>query len=95
MADHEDPINAIIAAALMQSGAFRFSDFDHVGRVPEHMSSVSSADESKFRLTQGDVLGRFGVDPSADWRETAALTTLRRFTEAVRRALYEDFPRRR
>jgi hypothetical protein len=79
-----DLANAMIAAALIQSGQFRLSDFDERGE-PLHVPAPDRATEVQRLLQQAEVLG----DPDFDSFASPALTSLRKLTNAIRRALYE------
>jgi hypothetical protein len=79
-----DLANAIIAAALIQSGEFKLSAFDERGQpLRERPTSAHSDAERLVQLAIA--IG----DPDADWYNTPALTTLRKLTNGIRRALYE------
>jgi hypothetical protein len=82
-----DLANAIIAAALIQSGEFKLSAFDDRGQpLPDGATSAHS-DAERF-IQQAMALG----DPDSDWYDTPALTALRKLTNVIRRALYEPTP---
>jgi hypothetical protein len=80
-----DFANAIIAAALIQSGQFKLSDYDEQGRPAPgaHPQNESAAAERLMR--QAQTLGA----PDFDSFGSPALTTLRKLTNAIRRSLYE------
>jgi hypothetical protein len=79
-----DLANAIIAAALIQSGQFRLSDFDERGAPLRARPSDDQSAAERF-IRQAATFS----DPSFDAFESPALTSLRRLTNAIRRALYE------
>jgi hypothetical protein len=82
-----DLANAIIAAALIQSGAFKLSAFDERGQ-PLRDGPTSAHSDAERLVQQAMTLG----DPDSDWYDTPALMTLRKLTNAIRRALYEPMP---
>jgi hypothetical protein len=79
-----DLANAIIAAALIQSGQFKLSDFDDRGQPVRGRPTDEPTDTERLMLQAG-LLG----DPEFDSFGSPALTTLRKLTNAIRRALYE------
>jgi hypothetical protein len=79
-----DLANAIIAAALIQSGHFKLSDFDERGQPIDRRSDRDSEDVQRV-IRQAAVLG----DPDFDSFASPALTALRKLTNAIRRSLYE------
>jgi hypothetical protein len=82
-----DLVNAVIAAALIQSGQFKLSDYDEQGRPLRGPRGDGAGDaERLMRLAE-----TFG-DPEFDSFASPALTTLRKLTNAIRRALYEAPP---
>jgi len=78
-----DLANAIIAAALIQSGEFRLSAFDDRGQP---LVKGLDGDASTERLIRQAVTLS---DPDFDWSTAPALVTLRKLTNTIRRALYE------
>jgi hypothetical protein len=76
--------NAIIAAALIQSGEFKLSAFDDRGR-PIRGKLPDQPGPTERLTRQAEVLS----DPDFDWSTAPALMTLRKLTNAIRRALYE------
>jgi hypothetical protein len=83
-----DLANAIIAAALIQSGEFKLSAFDERGQplATDHPRPDQTPAERFIR--QAEVLG----NPDFEWNETPALVALRKLTNTIRRALYEPAP---
>lgn len=81
-----DLANAIIAAALIQSGEFKLSSFDERGQPLRGPKDHRS--EAERLMRQADALG----NPDFDWNETPALVTLRKLTNTIRRALHEPPP---
>lgn len=79
-----DLANAVIAAALIQSGQFKLSDYDERGR-PLGDHAVSDARHADRLMRQAETFG----NPEFDSFGSPALTTLRKLTNAIRRALYE------
>jgi hypothetical protein len=79
-----DLANAIIAAALIQSGEFKLSAFDSRG---EPLRGQPARDRSEMQrlIEQADVLG----DPDFNSYGSPALTALRKLTNAIRRSLHE------
>lgn len=82
-----DLANAIIAAALIQSGEFSLSRFDERGQPLRQPPGDNSSTADRL-IRQAAVLG----DPDFDWDETPALVALRRLTNTIRRALYDPAP---
>ena len=83
--DDVDFANAVIAAALIQSGQFKLSDYDERGQ-PIRGGATSQLEQSARLMRQADTLG----DPEFDSFGSPALTALRKLTNAIRRALYES-----
>ncbi len=79
-----DLANAIIAAALIQSGEFKLSAFDERGQ-PLRDRQGDNLNPAERLMRQADVL----ANPDLDWSATPALATLRKLTNTIRRALYE------
>jgi hypothetical protein len=79
-----DFANAIIAAALIQSGQFKLSEFDERGQ-PIHGRVSDHRTQAERLIRQAEVLG----DPAFDAFGTPALSALRKLTNTIRRALYE------
>jgi hypothetical protein len=82
--ENVDLANAMIAAALIQSGQFRLADFDERGRPIRGRVSDHRKQAERF-IRQAEVLG----DPGFDSFASPAFTSLRKLTNAIRRALYE------
>lgn len=82
-----DLANAIIAAALIQSGQFKLSEFDERG-YPIHDRVSDHRSQAERLVRQAEVLS----DPEVDSFGSPALTSLRKLTNAIRRALYEPPP---
>jgi hypothetical protein len=82
--ENVDFANAMIAAALIQSGQFKLSDYDEQGQPIRGGSGNQSGDPERL-MRQARTLG----DPEFDAFGSPALTTLRKLTNAIRRALYE------
>jgi hypothetical protein len=79
-----DLANAMIAAALIQSGQFKLSDYDERGQPIRGRQGNQPGDPERL-MRQAQTLG----DPDFDSFGSPALTTLRKLTNAIRRALYE------
>lgn len=79
-----DFANAVIAAALIQSGQFKLSNYDEQGR-PIRGDHGSDTDGAERLMRMAETFG----DPEFDSFGTPALTSLRKLTNAIRRALYE------
>jgi hypothetical protein len=82
--ENVDLANAVIAAALIQSGQFRLSEFDERGQPIKGRTSDHRSQAERL-IRQAEVLG----DPEFDAFATPALIALRKLTNAIRRALYE------
>jgi hypothetical protein len=82
--ENVDLANAMIAAALIQSGQFRLSDYDERGQLIRGRAG-DERDNAERLLRQAQTLG----DSEFDSFGSPALTTLRKLTNAIRRALYE------
>jgi hypothetical protein len=78
-----DVANAMIAAALIQSGQFKLSDFNERGKP--FTGDADHRTPAERLMRQAHVLG----DPEFDAFASPALTSLRKLTNAIRRALYE------
>lgn len=74
----------MIAAALIQSGQFKFSNYDEQGR-PMRGDHGSDADGAERLMRMAEAFG----NPEFDSFGSPALTTLRKLTNAIRRSLYE------
>ncbi len=83
--ENVDLANAMIAAALIQSGQFKLSEFDEQGQ-PIHGRVSDHRSPAERLIRQAVVLG----DPAFDSFGTPALMALRKLTNAIRRALYES-----
>jgi hypothetical protein len=82
-----DLVNAVIAAALIQSGQFKLSNYDEQGR-PMRGDHGSDADGAERLMRMAENF----ANPEFDAFASPALTTLRKLTNAIRRALYEAPP---
>jgi hypothetical protein len=82
--ENVDLANAMIAAALIQSGQFKLSDYDEQGQPIQGLSGNERKDAERL-MRQAETLG----NPEFDSFGSPALTTLRKLTNAIRRALYE------
>jgi hypothetical protein len=82
--ENVDLANAMIAAALIQSGQFKLSEFNERGEAIHGRESDHRSPAERF-MRQAEVLG----DPDFDSFASPALTSLRKMTNAIRRALYE------
>jgi hypothetical protein len=82
--ENVDLANAMIAAALIQSGQFKLSEFNERGE-PIHGRDSDHRTQAERLMRQAEVLG----DPDFDSFSSPALTSLRKLTNAIRRALYE------
>jgi hypothetical protein len=82
--ENVDLANAMIAAALIQSGEFKLSDFDERGQPINGDESDRRTQAERFRR-QAAILGH----PEFDSFGSPALTSLRKLTNAIRRSLYE------
>ena len=82
--ENVDFANAMIAAALIQSGQFKLSDYDERGQPIRGQRGDERHDPERL-LRQAETL----CDPAFDSFGSPALTTLRKLTNAIRRALYE------
>jgi len=79
-----DLANAMIAAALIQSGQFKLSEFDERGQ-PIHGRVSDHRTQAERLIRQAEVFS----DPAFDSFGSPALTSLRKMTNNIRRALYE------
>jgi len=79
-----DLANAIIAAALIQSGEFRLSSFDARGE-PVRGQTARDTPQVDRLIEQAAELG----NPDFNSYGSPALTALRRLTNAIRRSLHE------
>ena len=82
--ENVDLANAMIAAALIQSGQFKLSEFNERGEPIRGRESDHRSLAERF-IRQAEVLG----DPDFDSFASPALTSLRKLTNTIRRALYE------
>jgi hypothetical protein len=82
--ENVDLANAMIAAALIQSGQFKLSEFDEKGH-PIHGRVSDHRTQAERLIRQAEVLG----DPAFDSFGSPALRSLRKLTNAIRRSLYE------
>ena len=81
--ENVDFANAMIAAALIQSGQFKPSEFNERGEPLRGRESDHRSQAGRF-IRQAKVLG----NPDFDSFATPALTSLLKMTNAIRR-LYE------
>ena len=79
-----DLANAIIAAALIQSGEFKLSEFDAQAHPLRSPQSVHKTETTRL-VELANTLG----DPDFDSHGSPAFTALRRLTNAIRRSLHE------
>jgi hypothetical protein len=82
--ENVDLTNAIITAPLIQSGQFRLSEFDE-RRQPFHSRASDHPSQAERVARQAEVL----ANPEFDSFVSPALTSLRKLTNTIRRALYE------
>ena len=82
--ENVDLANAMIAAALIQSGQFKLSEFDERGQ-PIHGRTSDHRSQAERLIRQAQVLG----DPDFDSFGSPALVSLRKLTNVIRRSLYE------
>jgi len=90
--ENVDLANAMIAAALIQSGQIKLSEFDERGEPIRGRVSDHHTQAERF-IQQAEVLG----NPDFDSFASPALTSLRKMTNTIRRALSEaptESPRR-
>ena len=85
-AKDETLAKAMIAAALISTGAVDFKGYDEHGR---DLRGASDEWKSLNSHVQRSRQARSWSQREHNWRENAALTTLRRLTDGIYRALDE------